>query len=220
MLFGSLRILLAAPLLVAVQLPPLPGGRTDNTLPAPLPASSRGIPTPTPLPPDTPAPPAEVPLPTPSAPTPPPKATPKPAPTPTVPAGPGVNWAVSVLEGKVQVHVGDSVLGWADKLMLPVNGVEPIQVMVLGSQLRILCGEGGEAERCRITGAADRLTRGSDGTTLILEGKASLQCSRKGMKAEASGGKITVNLATGQIVSEVGGQATKPSTPVTHAPGY
>jgi len=122
------------------------------------------------------------------------------------------------MEGKVQVQTSEGVIGWVDKLTLPVGGSELVQVTVNGAQLHVVYGEGREEDRSTVSGSADRVTRGNDGPTLVLEGNASLQCHRKGMKAESSADRITVNLTTGQIVSDVGPQAAGSTSAKPPAP--
>jgi hypothetical protein len=104
-----------------------------------------------------------------------------------------------------------------EKLSILATGVEPTEVAVGSNQIRVSSGKdvkGGDF----LQATADRVSRsGPEGTVVILEGTAKLLYVRQGKKAEVSAERISVNLATGQVVSDLGN--TTPVSPIVPATG-
>jgi hypothetical protein len=120
--------------------------------------------------------------------------------------------SLSVRDGKLQVQTADGARMSCEKLTILVNGVDPAEVSVADKLIKITSGKDVK-EGSFLQASAQKVTRTStDGAQLILEGDAKLLYVRKGKKVEVSTEVLSVNLLTGQVISEL--DAPRPATPV------
>jgi len=144
------------------------------------------------------------------------------APTATPPGAPGTN--LSIVDGKLHLLGMDGSKMTCEKFTILVNGVAPAEVTVNDKLIKITSGSDIK-DGTFLQATALRASRsGPDGAVVTLQGDAKLVYVRKGKKLEASAEAISVNLATGQIVSEMGVMPAgedcgpRPSTPPSTAP--
>lgn len=151
---------------------------------------------------------------------------PQPAPLAAPYVTPGAStWTLSVAGGKLHVLTNDGMRATCEQLTLLVSGVEPALATVAEIQIRIALGKDCKDADC-LQATADRVTRsGADGALLTLEGNAKLLFVRKGKKVDVSADRVSVNLATGQVVSDLAPQpvptvqpCSGPACPSTPAP--
>lgn len=121
--------------------------------------------------------------------------------------------SLSVIEGKIQVQTADGGKMICEKMSIPVNGVEPVTVSVAEKEIRLASGKdvkGGDL----LQASAQKITRmGVEGATLVLEGNAKLVYVRQGKKIDVSTDLLSVNLSTGQVISELEVKPVKPVPP-------
>src|SRR5205823_1265105 len=97
---------------------------------------------------------------------------------------------------------------------ITVPGAEPVYVSAEDKRVHL----SGLIARCdtaadTLRASADRVTRsGPEGMTLTLEGNASLMLVRKGKKADLVAERISVNLTTNRVESELPGCTPPPKT--------
>src|SRR5262245_40662917 len=226
MTFRPFRLPLAlAPLVIAVGIAAAcgPYGRPGTQPPAPS-SSQSVIPAPGPQPAQSPCitptqPPAEPGMRSDTPPPPPPVQTPLPTlPQPQpyssqmspAPLSTASGWTLSIVEGKLHLQTADGSRSTCEKLTILISGVHPIMVAVCENQIRLTSGkeEGRSSDFLRAT--ARKVSRsGPDGATVILEGNAWLVYVRKGKRIDVSTDLVSVNLATGQVISEM--DAPKPA---------
>jgi hypothetical protein len=229
MTFRPFRLPLAlAPLVVAVGIAAacVPYGKPGTKPTAPS-SSQSGISVPSPQPtqspyiaptqppvepgmrPDTPAPPPPVQTPLPALPQPQPYSSQtSPAPLSSVPV-----WALSIVDGKLHLQTAEGTRSTCEKLTILISGVDPTAVAVCESLIRLTSGkqEGRSSDFLQAT--AQKVSRtGPDGATVVLEGNARLVYVRKGKRIDVSTDLVSVNLATGQVISEM--DVPKMVTPV------
>lgn len=125
----------------------------------------------------------------------------------TVPPAPpscGPVWNLSVVEGKLHLQTSESMRSTCEKLTILANGAEPVAVAVVDNLIRLTAGKD-ECETCAFLQAtASSVSRtGPDGATLILKGDVRLVYVRKGKKIDVSAELLSLNLTTGQIISEM-----------------
>src|SRR5207247_3764802 len=101
-------------------------------------------------------------------------------------------------------------------------GVDPAEVSVAGKLIRIASGKDVK-EGSFLQASAEKVTRtATDGAQLVLEGNAKLLYVRKSKKIEVSTDLLSVNLSTGQVLSEMDAPKLRTpccgSTPSTPAP--
>ena len=111
---------------------------------------------------------------------------------------------LSVVKGKLQLQGADGSRMTCEKLSILVNGVEPAEVSMYEKLIKVTSGSDVKDGNF-LQATAQKMTRtGAEGATLVLEGGAKLVYVRKGKKLEAAAESISVNLSTGQVVSEMG----------------
>jgi hypothetical protein len=112
------------------------------------------------------------------------------------------DWHLSVAGAKLQLDAADGMRSTCEGLTILVPGAPPAAVAVSGREIRVTSGAEGADH---LTATALRVTRGGPAGALVtLEGSAHLVCVRQGKRAEITAERIAVNLATGQIQSEMG----------------
>ncbi len=122
----------------------------------------------------------------------------QPVPPPSVPI-----WNLSVLDGKLQLQTVEGARSICERLTVLVSGVDPVEATVAGQRIQIAGGKDTVGSTF-LQASADRVTRtGAEGAVVSLEGNAKLVYARNGKKADISADRIAVNLATGQITSEM-----------------
>lgn len=133
-------------------------------------------------------------------------AMPTPPPPPQAPyqSTGNATWTLTPAGEKLLVETNEGMKAQCELLTILVSGVEPAEAAVMGKQISITGGKD-EARDYLLRGTGDRLTRsGVDGALLTLDGHAKLLYVRQGKRAEVSADHISVNLASGQVVSEMG----------------
>jgi hypothetical protein len=99
-----------------------------------------------------------------------------------------------------------------EKLTILVGGVEPAEVSIADKLIKIASGKDVK-DGDFLLATAQKVTRtATDGAQLVLEGNAKLVFVRKNKKIEVSTDLLSVNLSTGQVLSEM--DAPKPVAPV------
>ncbi len=112
--------------------------------------------------------------------------------------------SLSVLNGKLHLQGVDGSKMSCEKLTILVSGVEPAEVSIADKLIKITIGKDVK-DGDFLQATAQKVTRtGTEGGTLVLEGSAKLVYVRKGKKLESAAEGISVNLSTGQVVSEMG----------------
>jgi len=129
-------------------------------------------------------------------------------------------WTLTVVGESLLVETNEGMKAGCDKLSIFVTGAAPAEATVAGKQIRVASGKEGEGSDS-LRGTANCVTRsGVDGALLTLEGNAKLVYVRQGKKAEVSADRVSVNLASGQVVGEMGSSqmVTPVSGPATPCP--
>lgn len=109
------------------------------------------------------------------------------------------------------MQTGDGARMNCEKLTILVGGADPAEVSIASTQIKISSGKDAK-ESSFLQATAQKLTRtGTDGAQLILEGDVKLLYVRKGKKIEVSADQVSLNLLTGQVLSEM--DAPKPTAP-------
>jgi hypothetical protein len=112
--------------------------------------------------------------------------------------------SLSIVNGKLHLLGMDGSKMTCEKFTILVSGVEPAEVSIADKQIKITSGKDVK-DGDSLQATAQKVTRvGAEGATLLLEGGAKLVYVRKGKKLEAAAEGISLNLATGQVVSEMG----------------
>jgi hypothetical protein len=118
------------------------------------------------------------------------------------PASSTPGWHLSNAEGKILLQTADGLSSCCEKMTL--QSIEPAEVSVADNLIKITCGKDVK-EGDFLRAVARKVSRtGAEGSTLVLQGNAKLEFIRKGKKFEAAAEVITVNLVTGQVVTEMG----------------
>jgi hypothetical protein len=116
-----------------------------------------------------------------------------------MPAG----WNLTVVDGKLQMQTADGARSVCEHLTFLVTGVDPVEAVVSGKRIQIACGKDAPGS-ILLQASGDRLSRsGAEGSIVTLEGGAKLVYVRNNKKAEISADRASVNLMTGQIVSDM-----------------
>ncbi len=125
--------------------------------------------------------------------------------------------SLTVADGKLQVQTADGARMSCEKLTILVGGVDPAEVSIADNLIKITSGKD-VREGSFLQASARKVTRtGADGAQLVLEGEAKLLYVRKGKKIEVSTDLLSVNLSTGQVLSEM--DAPKLVTPLPPSTG-
>jgi|SRR5579884_1766799 len=89
---------------------------------------------------------------------------------PVAPPAPPV-WALSVLDGKLQLQTAEGARSLCERLTMLVNGADPVEVTVKGARIRLACGKDCVGA-CSVQAGAERVTRtGVDGALVALGGE-------------------------------------------------
>lgn len=146
-----------------------------------------------------------------------------PAPPPVAPSQAcypyaGNTWTLTAADAKIHVQTSEGMRSTCEKLSFLINGSDSVNVSLAGKQVRITSGKDVK-NADTLDGTADRVVRSTtDGGFLTLEGNAKFFCSRHGKKMEATADRISINLTTGQIVSEMGPQLPVPQVQPVYTP--
>jgi hypothetical protein len=125
---------------------------------------------------------------------------------------PGVSGTtLTVLDGKLQVQTAEGARMSCERLTILVSGVEPADVTVFGKLVKITSAKDVKDGTILQASAQTVKRSGAEGATLGLEGDAKLVYVRGGKKIEVSTDLLSVNLLTGQVISEM---ELKPVTPI------
>jgi hypothetical protein len=125
----------------------------------------------------------------------------------------GQVWVLSVADGKLHLETAEGTHSTCEKLTILVNGVEPVAVTVSDNLIRLSAGSEACKSSCHLQATARKVSRtGPNGATLVLEGDATLSYSQNGKKIAVSTDLLSVNMVSGQVISEM---QVKPVTPVT-----
>ena len=128
------------------------------------------------------------------------------------------SWTFSVIEGKLLIQTNDGMQSRCERMTLLVNGADPAEVSVSGTQLKVVSGTDC-INGTFLQANADRVTRtGVDGALLTFKGNAKLVFARQGKKADVSADRVSLNLATGQITCDMGTQPVYPPAPGSNIP--
>jgi hypothetical protein len=118
----------------------------------------------------------------------------------------GSGWALSASQGKVMIQSADGAQGMCDSLTIPVARVGMLRVTA-DAQVYIC-----SADECsKVPGGTGKATFRLSGnvvtrngpTGLTAEGSAKLTWDRNGKRAEVSADRITVDLATGHVETDL-----------------
>lgn len=130
----------------------------------------------------------------------------------------GNTWTLTAADAKIHVQTSEGMRSTCEKLSFLINGSDSVNVSLAGKQVRITSGKDVK-NADTLDGTADRVVRSTtDGGFLTLEGNAKFFCSRHGKKMEATADRISINLTTGQIVSEMGPQLPVPQLQPVYTP--
>jgi hypothetical protein len=123
---------------------------------------------------------------------------------------------LSVLDGKIQMQTSDGARMTCEKLTIVISGVDPAEVSVAGKLIKISSGKDIK-DASFLQASAEKVTRtATDGAQLLLEGNAKLLYVRGGKKIEVNTDLLSVNLLTGQVLSEM--DTPKPTLPPALGP--
>jgi hypothetical protein len=128
------------------------------------------------------------------------------------PASTGPGWVLSVTDGKLHLQTAEGTCSTCEKLTMLVTGIAPITVAVSDKLIRL--GSGKEEGRSSdfLQASAQKVSRtGPNGATLVLEGNARLLYVRNGRRIDVSTELLSVNLSSGQVISEM--NPAKPARP-------
>jgi len=121
--------------------------------------------------------------------------------------------------GKLHLQGSDGARMTCEKFTILVNGADPVDVAIDGKEVRLTSGKDGK-EGDVFQATARSVTRtGPEGATLILKGGAKLVYVRKGKKIDVSTEMVSVNLWTGQVISEMDAPERAQPAPPAIIPG-
>jgi hypothetical protein len=125
--------------------------------------------------------------------------------------------SLSIVNGKLHIQGADGSKMTCEKFTILVSGAEPAAVTVVDKLIKITSGKDVK-DGDFLQATAQKVSRiGAEGATLVLEGDAKLVYTRQGKKIDVSTDLLSVNLMTGQVISEL--NAPKPATPIPPSDG-
>jgi hypothetical protein len=133
------------------------------------------------------------------------------------PVSPAAGTTLTAAGEKLHLQGSDGSRTTCEKFTILVSGGEPVDVSVDGKVVRMTSGKDVK-DGDILQATARKVTRtGSEGTTLVLEGDGKLVYVRKGKKIDVSTDLLSVNLSTGQVISELNAPTPMMPPPPTPA---